>query len=211
MTIATSQSFFFFSVAISVMCERTDRAFDEWRQRTYEAIRSAADQRMAEYEQRFANYQAAVRMQALSQPAARKQAIEREELQRSALEVLTNQHFDGLSAIEHSPQGYPQPFLPNIEPLGRYVRFLQQAFEWEQMTWRHYPYFWGRKDYWIDKALLDDADDEFRDFLRAGSARVLLPVRPGFKGAVTHFMETGDVPTSDARSPRWRARCTCRC
>jgi hypothetical protein len=197
-TIATSQSFFFFSVAISVMCERTERALDEWRQRTYEAIRSAADQRMAEYEQRFANYQAAVRMQALSQPAARKQAIEREELQRSALEVLTNQHFDGLSAIEHSPQGYPQPFLPNIEPLGRYVRFLQQAFEWEQMTWRHYPYFWGRKDYWIDKALLDDADDEFRDFLRAGSARVLLPVRPGFEGAVTHFMETGDVPTSDA-------------
>ena len=60
---------------------------------------------------------------------------------------------------------------------------------------RPYPYFWGRKSYWIDRLLLDDNDPQFRDFLRAGSARVMLPVRPGFEGAVAHFMETGTVPT----------------
>jgi hypothetical protein len=185
----------FFTVNVEVWCEPTDRCVDEWRQRTWDAIMQASRQRMQEYEERAANLRAALRTDALNFTLARKRATEREELERACLEVLTGQHFDGLSAIEHSPQGYPQAFLPNVEPLGRYVRFLQQAFEWEQMTWRSYPYFWGRKSYWIDKLLLDDNDPQFRDFLRAGSARVMLPVRLGFEGAVAHFMETGTVPT----------------
>ncbi|MET0231584.1 MAG: hypothetical protein ABW186_11690 [Rhodanobacteraceae bacterium] len=185
----------FFTVNVELWCEPTDRAMDEWRQRTWDAIMLASRQRLQEYEERAANLRAVLRTDALNFTQERKRATEREELERACIEVLTGQHFDGLSAIEHSPQGYPQSFLPNVEPLGRYVRFLQQAFEWEQMTWRTYPYFWGRKSYWIDKLLLDDSDAQFRDFLRAGSARVMLPVRPGFEGAVAHFMETGSVPT----------------
>ena len=118
---------------------------DEWRQRTYDAILQASRQRIQEYQERAADLRAAVRMDALNFTLERKRSTEREELERACVTVLTNQHFDGLSAIEHSPQGYPQSFLPNVEPLGRYVRFFQQAFEWEQMTWRYYPYFWGRK------------------------------------------------------------------
>jgi hypothetical protein len=36
-------------------------------------------------------------------------------------------------------------------------------------------------------------DPEFLDFLRAGSARVVVPVRPGFETAITHFLETGKL------------------
>lgn len=194
-TLGTTEKTILYTTNIEIWCEPTERRMDEWRQRTYDAILQASRQRMQEYEERAANLRASIRMDALNFTLERKRSTEREELQRACLAVLTNQHFDGLSAIEHSPQGYPQPFLPNVEPLGRYVRFLQQAFEWEQMTWRYYPYFWGRKGYWLDKLLLDDNDPQFRDFLRAGSARVLLSVRPGFEGAVAHFMETGTVPT----------------
>ena len=80
----------------------------------------------------------------------------RDELHKACVSVITNQHFDGLSAVGHSPQGYPQTFLPNLESYGRYVRFLEHAFEWEQMTWRYAPYFWGRKPYWIRNVLRDD-------------------------------------------------------
>jgi hypothetical protein len=194
-TFATTWVLFLYTVNIEVVCEPTERHFDEWCHRTHETILQASRQRIAEYEDRSANLRAVLRMEALNVSSDRKRAIEREELQRSCLAVLTNQQFDGLSAIEHSVQGYPQPFLPNVGPLGRYVRFLQQAFEWEQMTWRYHPYFWGRKQYWLDKLLLDDPDTQFRDFLRAGASRVLVPVRPGFEGAVAHFMDTGDVPT----------------
>jgi hypothetical protein len=193
-TLLTDRDLYIYIVNVEIVCEPTERRMDQWRQRTYDAILEASQQRISEYEERAANLRASKRMDALSFTLERKQSIEREELERACLTVLTNQHFDGLSAIDHSPEGYPQPFLPNVEPLGRYVRFLQQAFEWEQMTWRYYPYFWGRKRYWMDTLLLDDDDAQFRDFLRAGSARTLVPVRPGFEGAVAHFMETGDVP-----------------
>jgi hypothetical protein len=183
------------TVNVEVACEPTDRSIDEWRQRTYDTILLAARQRIAEYEDRAASLRAAVRIEALTLSADKKRSMERDELERSCLAILTDQQFDGLSAVGHSPEGYPQPFLPNVEPIGLYVRFLQQAFEWEQMTWRYHPYFWGRKPYWLDKILLDDDDDEFRGFLRAGSARVLLSVRPGYEGALAHFMETGTVPT----------------
>ncbi len=56
-----------------------------------------------------------------------------------------------------------------------------------------YPYFWGRKVTWALKALLDDVDPQFAEFLRAGSARVVVPVRPGFAPALAHFMETGEI------------------
>lgn len=194
-TLVSSEGDAFYTVNVEILCEPTERRMDEWRQRTYDAILQASRQRMQEYEERAANLRASIRMEAINFTLDRKRSTEREELERACLAVLTNQQFDGLSAIEHSPQGYPQSFLPNVEPLGRYVRFLQQAFEWEQMTWRYYPYFWGRKQYWLNKLLLDDNDPQFRDFLRAGSARVLLSVRPGFEGAVAHFMETGMVPT----------------
>lgn len=186
-----------YSVNLEILCEPTERKMAEWRQSTHDLISQAARQRMQEYAEQSANLRAAIRMDELNFTLERKRSTEREELERACLTVLTNQHFDGLSAIEHSVQGYPEPFVPNVEPLGRYVRFFQQAFEWEQMTWRYYPYFWGRKQYWLDRLTLDDSDPQFRDFLRAGSARVLVSVRPGFEGAVAHFMETGIVPTGE--------------
>jgi hypothetical protein len=194
-TLASSDNQYVYIVNVEIWCEPTVHCLDVWRQRTCDAILQASRQRLAEYEERAANLRASIRMDALNFNLERKRSTEREELERACLAVLTGQHFDGLSAIEHSPQGYPQSFLPNVEPLGRYVRFLQQAFEWEQMTWHYYPYFWGRKQYWLDKLLLDDNDPQFRDFLRSGSVRVLLAVRPGFEGAVAHFMDTGTVPT----------------
>ena len=184
-----------YSLSLEILCEPTERRMDEWRQRTYDAILQASKQRMQEYQDLAATLRASMRIDALNFTLERKRSTEREELERACLTVLTAQHFDGLSAIEPSAQGYPQMFLPNVEPVGRYVRFFQQAFEWEQMTWRYYPYFWGRKQYWLDKIVIDDSDPQFRDFLRAGSSRVLLSVRPGFEGAVAHFMETGTVPT----------------
>jgi hypothetical protein len=194
-SMVTAWDFYVYSATVMVVCEPTANTYAAWQLATHAAIAAAAKQRMAEFEERYASFQAALRMHALSMASDRKGGIEREELQRACLAVLTNQQFDSLGAVEHSAQGYPQPYLPNVEPVGRYVRFLQQSFEWDQMSWRYYPYFWGRKPMWLDRLLLDDADSEFRDFLRAGSARVLVPVRPGFEPAVAHFMDTGDVPT----------------
>ena len=57
-----------------------------------------------------------------------------------------------------------------------------------------YPYFWARPGNdltgWTDRVLATDHDDVMREFLAAGYARILVPVRPGFAEAVCHFVET---------------------
>ena len=103
------------------------------------------------------------------------------------------QQFDAFGALELSPQGCAQPNLARVKDQMPYARFFEQAFEWEHMTYVYYPYFWGWKDAWLKHMLLDDIDAKFADFLRAGAARVVFPVRPGFEAAVIHYLETGHI------------------
>jgi hypothetical protein len=73
------------------------------------------------------------------------------------------------------------------------VRFFEQAFEWEHMTWVTYPYFWGSKDQWDERLGYDDPDPAFVDFLQAGYCRATVPARPGFEGAIDHFLTFGEI------------------
>jgi hypothetical protein len=70
------------------------------------------------------------------------------------------------------------------------VRFVHEAIEWESMTYFLYPYFWQK----IDRPLeIDHPDMLRRDFLRAGWARVLVPVRAGFEQKIMSYVYTGSV------------------
>jgi hypothetical protein len=84
------------------------------------------------------------------------------------------------------------------------VSFLEQAFEWEQMMWHLYPYFWGHTPKWglvqkkganrLSSMVLPGHDDpEFAQFMNSGYARVVVPVRVGFTDALHHFLSTGEL------------------
>jgi hypothetical protein len=73
------------------------------------------------------------------------------------------------------------------------VAFFERAFEWQNLMYTYYPYFWGRTGRWADLVLIQDADPQFEAFLKAGAARVVIPVRPGFEAALAHYQETGDI------------------
>ncbi len=111
--------------------------------------------------------------------------------------MFTQQEYDSFNAIDMSSQGYEQPDFAAADIQADYIRFFEQAIEWEQMTYYFYPYFWGRKNHWIDKMSIDDSDQQFADFLRAGAARALLPVRPGFERALIFFINSGTIPSKD--------------
>lgn len=95
--------------------------------------------------------------------------------------------------------------VPEAVSDGRTVQFLEQAFEWQQISYVFYPYFWGKlPGKWYDaQKYYDEIDPLFARFLQAGAARVLVPVRPGFEGAVQHYLYTrepwngGPVPDID--------------
>ncbi|MFJ6895149.1 hypothetical protein [Streptomyces hokutonensis] len=91
------------------------------------------------------------------------------------------------SAVLTGTPPRPTPPSVNLERAGqaaRLVAFYEQAFEWQNTSYVLYPYFWtGRRD-WPEALAREEPDPLFTQFLRAGSARVVLPVRPGFESVV---------------------------
>jgi hypothetical protein len=83
---------------------------------------------------------------------------------------------------------------------GETVKFLQQAIEWENLLYFLYPYFWGSDTQARDKFLFEHPDPEHQNFVRAGYARVVITVRPGFEQDFTKLMETG-VLSGSGSSP----------
>jgi hypothetical protein len=76
---------------------------------------------------------------------------------------------------------------------GEFVKFVHQAIEWENLLYFLYPYFWGSESVAKDKILFEHSDPEHERYLRAGYARVVLTVRPGFEKTFTELMEMGSL------------------
>jgi hypothetical protein len=180
-------------VTIEVDCQRTERAYNVWQLETHAAIL----QGFLKLDRDYRDELAALAVQAANEVQGRNpldnQMIERAELKKNTISIFTAQTYDSFGSITFSTQGYPEPWLTKADAEGKYIRFFEQAFEWEHMMYLFYPYFWGRKVNWVNRALLQDVDPEFAEFLKAGSARVVVPVRPGFEAALAHFMDTGEI------------------
>lgn len=108
-------------------------------------------------------------------------------------------------AFQSSPTEPPAPtYSPTLRGVsddawygsvsfGEFVKFVHQAIEWENILYFLYPYFWGSEAIGHDKMLFEHSDPEHERFLRAGYARVVLPVRPGFEEDFTNLMESGSL------------------
>ncbi len=171
--------------------DRTPEHFAAWQFDTFAAI-------MAGYQKQKLNYDAAAaaaQVQAGTQMGGRNPAANQEiihsELKKAALSLLTAQHFDAFDAVQQEPGEYPQFDVDEALLEGGYIQFFEQAFEWQNLTYVFYPYFWGRKHEWPTVSLRDDVDPLFGQFLRAGAARVQAPLRPGFEAVIAYFLEFG--------------------
>jgi hypothetical protein len=74
---------------------------------------------------------------------------------------------------------------------GEMIKFLHQAIEWENVMYFTYPYFWDSPRNWQFKRFLRHPDAIHREFLRSGSARVVLTIRPGYEVDFAEFVESG--------------------
>lgn len=181
------------AVAVEVKTQRTERAMLQWRLATHAKLVTAYKARLMEYEEKLSALEVQAGVAVRGRNPALNQEMMQEELKKHCLSILTEQHFDLFGSIQNGPFDVPQLDLAENAIEGPYIRFFEQAFEWEQMTWLTYPYFWGRKSQWAERIAYEDPDPIFNQFLKAGSCRVVVPVRPGFEGAVDHFMTYGEI------------------
>jgi hypothetical protein len=200
--VVTSWYIISYAFVIGITVKRSETLYRQWQSRTYDTLLQAYLRLKADYEDRLANVLAALRVGAIGQSTGQKRKLEKDELKKSCISMITNQFFDAFNSIslvsEPDPitgtsVAYPQVKLPHAVLLGSYIRFFEQAFEWDHLMYAVYSYFWGRKDQWMRKVPIEDSDEAFADFLRAGAARVVIPVRLGFENAVIHFMEKGVI------------------
>lgn len=182
-----------FAVAIDVHCSVTTRALDQWKQRAYDSILQAYEQQLANYNERRAAEQVRRGDQAFGENPLVNRRIERDELKRWIVMMLTSDPELDLNSFQDTADGEPVIDLARAERNGRIIRFLENAFEWNNMVYVLYPHFWGRRARWIPALQITDPDPDFAAFLRAGAARVQIPVRPGFERAVAHFIRFQDV------------------
>jgi hypothetical protein len=185
------------TVDIEVSCRRTDDLFAKWQLETYGIIASR-------WQKLMEDYQATLSEQAVQDVAAEgihgtnpdaNRQVERTELKRSAIALLAGPTinmlgFNGLAVNNVEPL-YPRPDPEPAWQDGRIARFFEEAFEWENLNYFLYPYYWGRSDNWYDRVLAQDEDPLFAEFLRAGQARVVVPVRQGFEHDIRYFLRSG--------------------
>lgn len=179
-------------IIVEVTCMRKDNKYKEWKRKTYGAIISAYQELKSQYDQKLAAAQVQEGVAIEGRNTLKNREIERTEIKKASISLITGQHFDLFDAMRGSiaPHNYPQMDIKESTAEGRYIQFFEQAFEWYNISYIFYPYFWGRKDNWIDNLHLSDPDPTFEKFLQAGAARVLVPVRPGYEQAILHYLET---------------------
>jgi hypothetical protein len=180
-------------MAVEVKCRRTDRAMLKWQLETHAKLTTAYKARLSEYEEKISALEIQAGVTIRGRNPLLNMELMNDELKKHCLSILTEQHFDLFNAVQTGAYNIPQLNIAENAAEGPYVRFFEQAFEWEQMTWLSYPYFWGRKSTWEEKIAYEDVDPVFNQFLKSGYCRVVVPVRPGFEGALDHFRVFGEI------------------
>jgi hypothetical protein len=185
------------AVGVDVVCVVTAEAEARWQQAVYDAIVAAYQQQLAEYNERAAQreLQRSTNQQFGRNPLVNRR-VERDELKKWVIMMLAKKPDLNLDSFKAPAPGAPAEPVLDLDKAnanGKFIRFLENAFEWQNMLYVSYPHLWGRRARWISALNITDPDPDFAAFLRAGAARVQVPVRPGFENAVAYFVYTGNI------------------
>lgn len=188
-------------VLVTVTCTRSAEKYQDWQLKTFSSIINAYNDLKSAYDQavREAQLQAADPTGNTGTNPAAKRIMQQVELKKGCLSLLTGQRFDLFDAVNRNvaPYGYPEIDFVEAKAEGVYVSAFEQSFEWNNMVYLFYPYFWGQKVDWPTISQLTDTDPVFQQFLQAGAARVRVPVRPGFEAGVLSYLSTGKLWNAD--------------
>lgn len=190
-----------FTLGVDVFCELTNEGFADWQHDVYDSIMAAYLQQKADYEEKLAAQEIAEGIQILGRNPLENRRMEKDELKKLCVMMLTGQNHININLFKSSSP--PRIDISKTCKIGSQIRFFENAFEWQNMLYVLYPYFWGRFAKWVSALHLTDPDPDFAAFLKAGAARVQVPVRPGFEKAVAHFCQFGkiwegnDIPLKD--------------
>ena len=190
-------------VNIVASCVRMSETYELWQIQTFEKIMAAYQALKATYDQQVAAQQTQQGIAIHGQNPGINRKIEQMELKKASVKLLMDTWaFGAFAAMKQTGDNPPDFELHQAVREGQTVQFFEQAFEWENLTYLFYPYFWGRQSQWIAKITNYDEDPLFTQFLQAGSARVVVPVHPAYNDAVMYYLENNGAIWNGGEPPR---------
>lgn len=190
-----------FVCVVNVTCNLMPAALAQWQETTFDQLASAYQTLLSAYQQERDSRNEDVSGQTdLAGPPALNATRAANELRRLVIQDLMGVRFDGEPATDiDAATEEPDVDLQEAYDTADIVQFYEQAFEWENLVYICYPYYWARRNdangnsVWVVDATSASADPVFDQFLNAGSARVVVPARPGFENLVAYFLYTGEI------------------
>jgi len=179
-----------FTIGITVRLEASPTLINTWRLETFDAIIKAYEVKRKAYEDSII----ANKQEGKTANPGFYRLIENSVLRKNCISYLVGHN--NLGRELYSGEGVTGKKVSDTSNLDRYsslVKFIEQAFEWEEISYTFYPYYWADKSKWQELYQQEVDDALFRSFLQSGMARVVASVRPGFEEAVMFYMATGQV------------------
>lgn len=203
----TFSNFFTGTANFSVKVRRGQDLYQKWQIETFNAIISAYEAKLKEYNEKVAAIKAEQTEKEKVNPMFYEQIVNTI-LRKNCIAYLIKNDNLGQSGLIINRNALPNIRVESenvqLKQYANLVKFMEQAFEWDLMSYNFYPFYWGEKTNWKKMYNSTDIDNPlFRAFLESGMARIMVTVRPGFEEVVNWFMATrqvwngGQVPTLD--------------
>ncbi len=188
------------TIAVNVMveCELTDAAMQEWQLATYQKIWTAYKRQLAVYEEKLTAASVSGGVKISGDNPEYNLSVIKDELKKSFIDVWMREGLDVLPSWtigdpESSPPVFPNLNYTNVDANQDVLSFLDSAFDWENMSFTFMPYFLGRESRWLSRTNYRDIDPLFESFIKAGAARVRIPVNVQHTHAVLYYQLTNVI------------------
>lgn len=189
-----------YAAVLNVFSRLTEEREQKWKINTYNSIINAYQDQLTKYNNALEAERIRMGFSEIrgSNPFVNRET-EKTELKKNCIAMLTGQRFDSFDAMNWNvaPEGYPEIDFEEAAKEGNFIAFFEQAFEWNNMIYIFYPYFWANKKEWVTLSQINDDDIQFTRFLQAGAARVSIPVRPGFETSMMNYLDTNIIWSSE--------------
>jgi len=179
-------------------------AWEAWRIKAWNTLRQADEEAHFQSRQTLRDRRAKLVEELGGFDALTLRRMEQEEVMKGVLRWLFGPTFDYIpvdvqALFAKSGDGSGQQLIEikndaqwlSVLTFGEFIKYIHQAIEWESVLYFTYPYFWDHRENWNAKLFLNHPDSIHRMFLRSGSARVVLTIRPGFEKSFAQLMEQG--------------------
>lgn len=165
-----------FSYTIEVTCKVKPETYSEWVLQSYYTLIEAYEGMKEASNSKSSSYS----LENLGMHPLKKKEFLRTELKREALKKMLDCNSLGASFTLNDGYKYGHEYtmdccLDNVN--GAQASFLENVFEWDNMTFKFHPYYHANKSEWLKLLKLEDEDPLFEAFLKASYVTLQIPVQ----------------------------------